>query len=421
MIKMLENFFCNKKILLLGFGMEGRSTLRLLEKFRERYSGGTSSAEYMFSVTVADRNAVDTNYPSICGEDYLRALEGDFDIIMKSPGIALFDKVTDEVRAKITGQSDLFLRFSRECQPRKGKVVGITGTKGKSTTSALLHHILLQYGTKSKLIGNIGVPAFDVADELNPDDTVVFELSCHQLEYVKASPEIAVLLNVYEEHLDHYAGFERYKYAKENIFRYQMPGDTLILGENVCENPLLIPEKAKLRGKHNLKNMAVAVKVAALLGVPEEKAVEAAYSFTGLEHRLELFAEIGGVNWVNDSISTIPAATIAAAEAFPETDTLIIGGMDRGIDYSSLVGFLRSRTQISVITLPDSGHIIAEKLTAAKAGNKVYKARDLTDAVNHAKESVKDCCVFSPAAASYGFYKNFEERGKCFKELVLGK
>ena len=383
MLQKLHNFFNNKKVLLLGFGLEGQSTMRLLEKL--------NCAK---SIEVWEQYHHTTPLPT------------DFDIIMKSPGIPLFGKVD----SRITGQADLFLRF---CE---NKVVGITGTKGKSTTSSLIHHILTNCNIKSHLIGNIGVPAFDIIDILNPNEVVVFELSCHQLEYCQASPHIAVFLNLYEEHLDHYVDFEHYRMAKENIFKFHKLGDVLIRGEPTlsvspptagsCAIPVIVPEKAKLRGVHNLHNLAVAVKAAGFLGVDEQSAITAGYSFGGLEHRLELF-ESGGIKWVNDSISTIPAAAIAAVEAFPETDTLIIGGMDRGIDYSTLIEFIKSRPDICVIGLPDTGHKMAN-----------YMAKDMADAVEYARKVTKHCCVLSPAAASYGFYKNFEERGKHFKELV---
>jgi len=394
MLNKLNDFFANKKVLLLGFGLEGQSSLRLLEKL--------NCAE---SVTIWEKYHHTTDLPC----------RNDCDIIMKSPGIPLFGKTDD----RITGQADLFLRF---CQ---NTVAGITGTKGKSTTSSLLHHILTECGKKSRLIGNIGVPPLDIAGELNQDEIVVAELSCHQLEYVQASPGIAVLLNIFEEHLDHYIDFEHYKKAKENIFRFQRQGDVLIRGEEVNSSGI-DSQKARLRGKHNIHNIAIAVKISALLGCEESAAVQAAYNFGGLEHRLELFAKVT-VNlgeaeqnkqclWVNDSISTIPAAAIAAAEAFPETDTLIIGGMDRGVDYSSLIEFLNSRTDINVIALPDSGHKIADSLNT-----NVYKARDMQDAADYAVKVTERCCVLSPAAASYGFYKNFEERGRHFKELIIDR
>ncbi|MCL1832049.1 MAG: UDP-N-acetylmuramoyl-L-alanine--D-glutamate ligase [Oscillospiraceae bacterium] len=383
MLDKLCDFFRGKRVLLLGFGLEGQSSLRLLEKM------GCAA-----KVTVWETYKHTTPLPD----------SSEVDVVIKSPGIPLFGN-TDP---RITGQADLFLQF---CD---NKTIGVTGTKGKSTTASLIHHILVNNGKKSCLIGNIGVPPLDVAGELEADEYIVAELSCHQLEYCTASPRVAVFLNLYEEHLDHYTDFAHYRAAKENIFKYQRSGDVLIRGEDV-DSSAIEAAKATLRGVHNLHNIAIAVKAAKVCAdITQEEALAAAYSFAGLEHRLELFAEINGVKWVNDSISTIPAAVIAAVTAFPETDTLIIGGMDRGIDYSDLVTFLHSRPDINVVALPDSGHTIADKLDRAN----VYKAADMTQAVARAKAVTRRCCVLSPAAASYGFYRNFEERGQHYKELV---
>jgi UDP-N-acetylmuramoylalanine--D-glutamate ligase len=400
MLDKLHNFFCNKRVLLLGCGLEGQSTLRLLERL-----------DCAQSVEIWKEYHHTTKIPD------------EYDVIMKSPGIPLFEQF-DKKDPRITGQTDLFLRFCRDCNTT---VIGITGTKGKSTTSSLINHILSNCGINNLLIGNIGVPAFDVIDKLS-DNIIVFELSCHQLEYVQASPQIAVFLNLFEDHLDHYIDFAHYRAAKENIFRFQSGTDLLIRGEDV-DSSIIDPNKARLRGVHNIHNIAVAVRAATVVGAQQSAAISAGCTFGGLEHRLELFIQTDSMNngdsikWVNDSISTIPEAAIAAIEAFPETDTLIIGGLDRGIDYSILIEFLQKST-LNIIALPDSGHKIVENLypfaetCSGLPSIKIYKAADLADAVAHAKKVTKRCCVLSPAAASYGVYKNFEERGREFKRLV---
>ena len=215
----LHDFFAGKNVLILGFGREGRSTLSLLKK-----SG--------CNITIADRNDVSCletdGIEVIYGENYLDCLDR-FDIIMKAPGVVLLDKVSDSVKAKITSQTDLLLRF---CE---NTVIGITGTKGKSTTSSLIYHILRSCGKDALLIGNIGVPPLDCIPDLAPNTVIVCEMSCHQLEYVQASPDIAVYLNLFEEHLDHYTGFDAYRAAKENIYRYQKKQDRLIINKSlVC-------------------------------------------------------------------------------------------------------------------------------------------------------------------------------------------
>lgn len=433
MRKEIEAFFRGKRVLVLGFGLEGKSTLRLLEAIP-------------CEIGIADQRLIpDENigqYALYSGENYLHAA-AEYDIIMKSPGVVLLD-IPEEIGRKITSQTDLLLRY---CE---NTIVGITGTKGKSTVSSLLHHILGECGVPSMLIGNIGVPPLERMDEFTPDTVIVCEMSCHQLEYVSASPDIAVLLNIYEEHLDHYTGFSAYRRAKENVFRFQGADDLLmysadlfteeinalpaeklsmamdseadvcVLGEfiEVCGIRIPVSElRTRLAGRHNLYNIAVALAAAVELGCSLEGAKGAVEGFDGLEHRLERFATVGGVEYVNDSISTIPRAAIGAVLAFPGTDTLIVGGMDRGIDYAELREFLPASSVKNVIALPDSGRRIVEGLGGAL---RVFMVDDMEEAVKIAAEVTRVRCILSPAAASYGVYRNFEERGRHFKGVVRG-
>ena len=227
MVKKLVKFFEGKKILILGFGREGCSTYEFLREHNINSD-----------ITIYDKNQINLNdkYVKIIGsetfpdntEEFYRMLDN-FDIIMKTPGIALFDNVKAETKKKITSQTDLFLRFT------ENTVIGITGTKGKSTTSALTYHILKNAGRDCILMGNIGIPAFSVIKDMNKETLVIYEMSCHQLEYLSASPQIAVLLNIYSDHLDHYTSFDAYRQAKYNIFRFQKSGDLLFVG-SLCEN-----------------------------------------------------------------------------------------------------------------------------------------------------------------------------------------
>ncbi len=425
----LREFFNGKNVLILGFGREGKSTLALLKNFD-------------CSVTVADMNPVADpdaqNVPQITGEHYLDSLP-DYDIIMKAPGVVLLDRVPADVKPRITSQTDLLLRF---CPNR---IIGITGTKGKSTTSSLIFHLLSHAGIPAVLIGNIGIPPLTIADSIADGTVIVCEMSCHQLEYVQASPDIAVYLNLFEEHLDHYTGFDAYRRAKENIYRYQTANDTLIvnkalvpsepaqhiitasldepadIGVSDTGNPVInsvrFPVTTKLLGRHNIYNIGIAMCAAHLCGAAYPDMDAAVASFDGLRHRLEDVGTVGGVRYINDSISTCPSTAIAGVKAFGgAVDTIIIGGMDRGIDYTELVDFLNTSDIANVILLPDSGHRIEPQLDSA--GRNIYHAVDLADAVKHAKVVTKSICLFSPAAASYGFYKNFEERGEHFSKLV---
>ena len=430
----LKAFFEGKKVLILGFGREGKSTLELLKDFD-------------CQIGIADKNLEITNeikaYQVFTEESYLDSMM-DYDIIMKSPGVVLLDYPDAATKAKITSQTDLLLRF---CE---NKIIGVTGTKGKSTTSSLIYHILDRCGFDTMLIGNIGIPPLQRIEEFTPETVIVCEMSCHQLEYVKASPNIAVLLNIYEEHLDHYVDFAAYANAKRNIYACQRENDTLIYNiecaddsiqsarckkisasSSGCESDIYIDGetmfipcgkiplnriKTSLIGKHNLYNIAVALTAAVEAGCDLEQAISAVESFKGLEHRLEYVGKINGVEYINDSISTIPLAAINALKAFDNVDTLILGGMDRGISYDILVDFLKTYPLKNLILLKDSGYRIGDML--GETAFTVYRANDLGDAVDFASKNAVKRCVLSPAAASYGFYKNFEERGKHFKELV---
>lgn len=425
----LKPFFEGKRAVILGLGREGRVWLDILKKLG-------CCAE----IAIADMNEVQVDGVTLlCGEDYLERAKS-YDVILQSPGVIIKDKLTTEEKAKILTQTELLLRL-RPC-----KIIGVTGTKGKSTTSSLIHHFLKANGMDTMLIGNIGVPPLERFEEMNEGTVAVCEMSCHQLEFVQHSPEIAVLLNVFPEHLDHYTGFEAYKSAKENIYLHQQEGDTAIINADIAPEgtggklitasfggdgdistdggdimfcgEIISAEKiqTKLLGKHNVYNIAVALKAAAEAGADMDKCLASLPDFAGLEHRLEYVATIDDVEYINDSICTIPEAAIAAVEAVGGCDVLIIGGMDRNIPYGKLVDFLNTGAVANVILLPDSGWRIATSLDNTKFG--VVKAKDMADAVYLAHGRAKSRVVLSPAAASYGFYKNFEERGKHFKELV---
>lgn len=425
----LRPYFDGKRCAILGFGREGRVWLDILKKLG-------CCAE----IAVADMNEVTADGCTLlCGEDYLDRAKG-YDLLLQSPGVIIKDKLTADEKARILTQTELLLML-KPC-----RIIGVTGTKGKSTTSSLIHHFLKANGFDTMLIGNIGVPPLERFEQMQPDTVAVCELSCHQLEFVRHSPQTAVLLNVFPEHLDHYTGFEAYKAAKENIYRCQQQGDTAIInadclpenaagkvisssfggkgdimtdGGDITLPDCVIPSdkiNTKLLGKHNRYNIAVALQAALSAGAQLHKCLDSLPDFSGLEHRLELAATIDGVDYINDSICTIPEAAIAAVEAVGGCDVLIIGGMDRGISYAKLTEYLNTGAVANVILLPDSGWRIASSLDNERFN--VLKARDLADAVKLAHSRAKTRVVLSPAAASYGFYKNFEERGRHFKELV---
>ena len=325
---------------------------------------------------------------------------------------------------KFTSMTDLFLsEFS-------GQVIGITGTKGKSTTSSLLYTVLSKCTDRpALLVGNIGLPALDYYGSITDDTIIVFEMSCHQLAHAAISPHIAVFLNLYEEHLDYYQTMDKYFRAKANITLNQKHGDYLFVGNNV---PPLDTKAAKtvisyddpmhfdmkLKGEHNQFNARFVYTISTqLFGCDPGKVREAIGEFTGLRHRMQFAGNYGGVDYYDDSISTIPEAAIAAIRSIPDAGTILLGGMDRNIDYDILIDFIREHGEYNYILMYKSGERIYKEVS-----NLPYcrYTEDLQGAVALAKELTPSgkACILSPAAASYGYFKNFEERGDVFQQLI---
>lgn len=431
MSAMIE-YIKDKKVLILGFGREGISTYNYIRKHLPHKV-----------LTVGDKNKPeidDDNVSVIYGDDYLKCL-GDFDIVFKSPGIAFLEDDMYPETTEITCQTDMFLRF---CKPT---VVGITGSKGKTTTSTLIYEMLRSGGLNTCLIGNIGVPVFEKADE-GDDLVAVIEMSSHQLEFTTVSPHVAVLVNIYQEHLDHYkTGFAGYVWSKLNIARHQKPQDHLIYNPEQdlkgvvdwaevikgqprpvtftdAHNDEFVNELWKstehLKGEHNRQDIAYALSVARIFGVSDDAVRQAIRSFGGIEHRMEYVGVFGGVTYYNDSIATIPTAVMGAVKAIGNVDTLLFGGLDRGIDYSDFIDFLEKCDVNNLIGLPETGHNIIDELKTRGCTKNMIPAKDMEDAVRKCRDCTHEgsSCLFSPAAASYNFYKNFEEKGRHYKALV---
>ena len=445
MINDLLDYFKGKKILILGFGREGISTYKLIRKYfpSQRVYIADKKENFQESYDFSG----DTNVVFISGEDYLNNLN-DYDIIMKSPGISFANIDTTKFINKIKSQLELLLEFF------DNTTIGVTGTKGKSTTSSLIYKILEEQDQKCIFLGNIGVPVFDYIDQIDKDEIVVLEMSSHQLEYMKVSPKIAILLNIYPEHLDHYKTYAHYASSKFNIFRYQKEGDVCLYnadnemlqklktksskadtyrvslngidgadlylkGDTIYYQGKPIYDKndqRKLPGDYNLNNIMFALGVSEILGLDLDQTRKTINSFEPLSHRLELVGEYNEIKYYDNSIGTIPQATMEAVKALGDVDTLIIGGMDRGIDYTDFIQFLNESNISHIICMPVTGHNIAKKLTPEKS----YIVSDLDEAVKIAKMITRKgkSCLLSPAAASYGFFKNFEEKGDLFKKLV---
>lgn len=416
------NEFINKKVLILGFGREGRSTYKFIKNNNVNCEIGIADKNEILDEEVIS----DKNVTIHTGENYMDSLYS-YDLIMKTPGISFKGKNVDGILDKITSQTELFLKYAAE------KTVGITGTKGKSTTASLTYEMLSKK-YNAMLVGNIGLPVFEAIDKYEDTDVFVFELSSHQLEHVKYSPHIAVVLNMFEEHLDHYNSYDEYKEAKRNVFKHQTKNDyyilnndmkDIILGNHALNQNIIdvnVDENVEtsLMGKHNKYNVCVAKTIAEIYNVDEKDILDVAKSFKGLPHRLEYIGKYNNIHFIDDSIATIPEAAISAIESLENVQTIILGGMDRGIDYSKLIEYLNIKPVGNIILMNDSGRKIYEGLDKNNANCNILLVEDLEEAVKMAYKYTNEnmTCVLSPAAASYGIFKNFEERGDKFKEYV---
>lgn len=466
MIEDIRKRIEHKKVLILGFGREGKSTLKLFLSAKGAEELAIADVKEISLTRLADSDeafaGMDLSKIVLhCGEDYQKAID-DYDLVMKSPGIVL-EKPAEEYDAEILSQMQLVFEICRD------RIIGITGTKGKSTTTTLLYHILKEAGLPAVLAGNIGIPVFDILDQINEDSVLVLELSCHQLEYMTVSPKRGVLLNIYEEHLDHYGTMEKYVASKEKIYVNQKEGDILYVHPSVMpqkgthmgncvlvdavdinqnsEKEIIKPHKGvllqgtrivyrdrsfdiptdeiSLLGAHNYLDIAFVYGICCDMGMGDEQFLKGLRSYVPLPHRLQLIGMVDGISYYDDSISTIDETTIQALNTIENADTVLIGGMDREISYVNLEEYLSQSKVAHIILMEATGKRIYEEIMKNmpdfQGKDRLYVVEHLEDAVSLAKEITAKggSCILSPAAASYGIFKNFEERGECFKELVL--
>lgn len=433
-----------KNIAILGFGKEGKSTFNFIRKHLPD-----------IPLTILDKASItvdDDKVTIVSGDDYLNNLEK-YDLIIKSPGISLKDIDYSKIQNKITSQLELLLEVNRK------NIIGITGTKGKSTTTSLMYEVLKAQRDNVFLLGNIGVPVFDMIEEYNNKSLLVIEMSSHQLEFVKNSPHIAVILNLFQDHLDHDGSLEHYHNNKMNIFKYQTADDYAIYAddneylnakmktlntdatkfnvrfddENIFGNAVRIKNdkvfinnelvytdgERNLIGNHNLKNIMFVLTICKILGLDFEKARETILSFKGLKYRMEYIGTYHNIKYYNDTIATIPAATESAIEAIGDVDTLIFGGLDRGIDYKEFIDFLKNSKINNLICMPSTGTNIGHLLENCTTKNiKYVQTLEEANAMALQYTTPGKSCLLSPAAASYEYFKNFEEKGKAFETIV---
>ena len=443
----------NKKIAILGFGREGVSTYNFIKKHHINCDLTIIDA----NDKLFEKNAYlleDKSLNFVLGDKYLDNLSI-YDLIIKTPGISLKDCAILSFQDKITSQLELVLEvFKDSC-------IGITGTKGKSTTTSLIYRIFKDQGYDTYLLGNIGIPLLDYVHQFTDNSILVIEMSAHQLEFVKTSPKYGIVLNLFEEHLDHFGSLNNYYEAKLNMFKYQGSDDyALYLEDNktlkkyietnhylshkltismenkadtYCDDKYVyvkkdndlkkvydVDNKRYLLGIHNLIDIMFALTISNIFNLKSEDTIKTINNFKGLEHRLELVGTYNDVIYYNDAIATIPEATINAITTLKNVDTLIFGGMDRGINYDSLVKFLAQSSVQNLIAMKDTGYTIGDKIKKYGTNNNIYYVDSLEEAAAIAKKRTQKgkICLLSPAAPSYNAFKNFEEKGTKYKELI---
>ena len=431
------------KVAIAGFGKEGMSSL---EYFRAQGH----------EVVILDENQeliVPEGTESFLGENAFRDLSS-FDLIIRSAGLHPLKLLehNPDVSRKITTQLNEFLKVC----PSK-KIIGVTGTKGKGTTSTLIQKILEQTGASVVLGGNIGVPVLSLLGSITEDTYVVLELSSFQLsDLIEAAPHVAVCLMVDPEHLDWHGDLDSYIAAKANLFSHQSADDIAIFypysdlskqivgssqglklpyysppGAYIEDDALKIEDNVicqtaelKLLGQHNWQNVCAAITAVWQHEKDLGAIKQAVTSFSGLEHRLEFVREVDGINYYNDSFASQPKATEAAVLAIHAPKVLIIGGFDRGLDLNELGNFMKAHENEirSIILIGASAGRLTEALNSVGLDNFINGSQlnSMNEIVTKARDLAEpgDAVILSPGFASFDMFKDFVERGVQFKNEV---
>lgn len=452
-----NRFLKNKKVAIIGLGV---SNMPLLDYMYHKKANVTIFVE-------DDENKIDKNILSTVntykcrtsfGKDALSKLK-DFDIIFRSPSCLPTRKELMEEKQRgaiVTTEIEMLMKLA-PC-----KIIGITGSDGKTTTTSLVYSILKKAGYNTYLGGNIGLPIFTKLDEITPEDIIVLELSSFQLMGMEQSPNIGVITNITPNHLNIHKDYQEYIDAKKNIFKYQKENDIVVLNydneitrkcireanskvvlfsgkeklesgfivdnntikqcEDGVRKHILDTSEVLLRGEHNYENIATALAVTKSL-VDIDTAIQAVKEFKAVEHRLEFVKEINGSKWYNDSVSSSPTRTIAGLNSFNEDIVLIAGGYDKNLDYTPIAKPILAKVKTLILLGQTSGKIFEAVKREEEKERKnidIHMCETLEETVNLAKKLSKpgEVVLFSPASASFDLFKNFADRGEKFKKLV---
>jgi UDP-N-acetylmuramoylalanine--D-glutamate ligase len=441
----------NKRVLVVGLGKSGVASALFLKSHGARVTVSDSKTEDLLKEEIPallDHGiAVETGGH---GERTFR----EQDLIVVSPGVPVDAPPLVQARAlgeRVIGEIELAAQFL------PGPIVAITGSNGKTTTTALAGEILAAGGFHTLVGGNIGTPAISLVEQATPKSIAVLEVSSFQLETIQTfRPKISVVLNVTPDHLDRHRTFAAYVDAKARIFENQQAKEFAVLNaedptcldlasrtrskiywfsgrkevqrgahvqngrllfrEETAEHEIMLVSEIPLKGAHNVENVLAAVSVGMLMGCEPPRIREAIRNFKAVEHRLEYVATISGVEFYNDSKATNVDATIKALESFPGKIHIILGGKDKGSDYTVLNDLLRSRAK-RVYTIGAAAEKIESQI---KGAADVFHAETLENAIKKATASAEpgDIVLLAPACASFDQFKSYEHRGRVFKEVV---
>lgn len=454
-----EKFLSGKKVAIIGLGVSNLPMLDYLHKLNAKVSIFDKKDKEKFDKETINK-VEEYNFNLYTGENNLENLNG-FDIIFRSPSCRP-DKpeILKEIErgAILTSEIEMVLKLA-PC-----KIIGVTGSDGKTTTTSLIYAILKDSGYNCFLGGNIGIPLFTEIKNMTPNDIVVLEMSSFQLMNMEVSPNISVITNIAPNHLDIHKSYEEYIDSKKNIFKYQKENDILVLNYDneitkkfikeangnviyfssknkldngvifddglikICKDGIrrhvLAQKDMKLRGIHNCENACAAIAATASL-VSVEDQIKTIEEFSGVEHRLELVRNINGINWYNDSIGTSPSRTIAGLNSFNEKIVLIAGGYDKHLDYAPIAKPIVDNVSKLILMGATADKIhdaVVKELTLEQKSMPIYHCSTLKETVELANQIVEkgEIVLFSPASASFDLFKNFAERGNKFKELVNG-
>jgi UDP-N-acetylmuramoylalanine--D-glutamate ligase len=437
-------FLQNKKIAALGLGVENLALVKFLLKHRvnchitvcDPKSAAELGDRFLEIKDLARKNKL-PEINLMTGKNYDAHLT-DFDIVFRSPGYPLFNP--NLIKAKKAGveiSSPMKLFF--ELCPTKN-IIGVTGSKGKGTTSSLIYEIIKKSGKKVWLGGNIGTAPFEFIDKIKPNDCAVLELSSFQLEDLQASPKIAVITNFYEEHLapadpfnpNYHQTMKSYWQAKANIFAQQKSGGYLVINEKLKNKKEKIKNigkiiyyrkselASKLTGEHNKENIAAAVEVAKILKIKPTIVAQAVKNFKGLPHRLEFVAEINGVKYFDDSFATVPDVSVIALKSFAGERNIILlaGGADKGSNFKNFAKEIKKRVKYLILFKGKGTDRIKSQISNLKSQISVVDNMKKAVVVAKSKAIPGDIVLLSAGCASFGCFKNYKERGEQFKAEI---